>query len=126
MPAAVGLIAVGCFEQQSSLAVIAFGLIATGLGLGSFKAGCVDIANTFLPPAQRGVAGSLYSVMQALGFVPGASLLTGIADWHLVGGYDGREYAMTFLTAGGGLLAFAIAFCISALGRAFAPRAKEN
>ena len=124
--AAGGLIAVGFFEQQSSLAVIAIGLIATGVGLGAFKAGCVDMTTTFLPPAQRGVAGSFYSVTQALGFVLGASLLTGIADWYLAGGHDGQEHAMTFLTVGGGLLAFAIAFFIFTLGSAFAPQAKRN
>lgn len=124
--AAGGLIAVGSFEGESSLIFTAFGLIATGLGLGVFKSGCVDMTTSFLPPEQRGVAGSLYNVTQALGFVLGASFLTGIADWYSAGGYDRQEYAMTFLTVGGGLLAFAIAFFVSTSGEAFASSSERN
>ena len=123
---ACGLNVVGYFEMESNLIVTSIGLIATGLGLGLFKAGCVDMTTSFLPPEQRGVSGSLYNVTQALGFVLGASFLTGIADWHLSGGYHGQEYARTFLTVGGGLLAFAIAFLVSTSGKAFASPAERN
>lgn len=79
----------GPVEGQSVLYVAAGALFATGVGLGLFQLGYADATTSWLPVAQRGVAGSLINVTRLIGFVFGAALISALFE-ALQGRTDAR------------------------------------
>jgi MFS family permease len=71
-----GLYLVGTWDVAASPAVILTPLMLQGFGAGLFQVAYMDLVMGGLPPAQRGVAGSLAMLTRTLGIVTGASLLT--------------------------------------------------
>jgi EmrB/QacA subfamily drug resistance transporter len=109
---AVGLVLIGGWKPGSPWQTPA--LLATlglqGFGLGLFQVAYMEVVIGTLPPAQRGVAGSLAMLTRTLGIVGGATLLTllfhGVEQARLAGGASAAEsflaaYRTTFRLAGG-------------------------
>jgi MFS family permease len=88
---------------QPSPALLALGMLASGLGQGIFQAGYMDATTSLLPIEERGVAGSLISVTRLFGIVLGA---TGIGSLQAAT----QSYAASFLVLGCGLAVFAVLF----------------
>lgn len=76
-----GLALVGLMMASQSVVAIGMGLFLNGLGIGLFQIGYMDQTTATLPPAERGVAGSLLNVTRVVGAVIGAALIT----WMLEG-----------------------------------------
>jgi MFS family permease len=71
-----GLAAIALWPPVPDVALMAGCLLLQGLGLGVYQVAYSDLVVAALPPARRGVAGSLTMVTRTIGVVLGASLLT--------------------------------------------------
>jgi MFS family permease len=91
-------------------------MILAGLGLGCFKAGCIDMTTALLPRSERGVAGSLYGITQVLGFLLGATFITSMLSAFQAAPWVGDPFAACFLAVGIFLLIFAGIFGALAVG----------
>jgi len=97
---ASGLALLAWAAGSASTSAIALAHLLTGAGLGLFSVGHMDATTSALPPAERGVAGSLVAVARMIGLVFGATVLTGI---HAALGGAARgvpAFQGTFLAAG--------------------------
>ena len=100
MTSATGLVLLGVTISMRSLPLIALALLACGMGIGFFQIGYMDKTTATLPPAERGVAGSLLNVTRVVGAVIGAASITWLLDvWRIV--HPGASaFAWTFGTLG--------------------------
>jgi DHA2 family multidrug resistance protein-like MFS transporter len=103
-----GLIGVALFLWIGGSFGIAAMLLLAGVGLGFFRIGAINQTTDILPPEDRGVAGSLYNVMQVLGFVFGASFLLTFLAWVEGLALPVSGFAVTFATFGGLLGIYAV------------------
>ncbi len=103
-----GLIGVAFFLKLGTSMGSAAMLLLAGLGLGFFRIGAIDRTTDILPPEDRGVAGSLYNVMQVLGFVFAASFLLTFLAWAERITTATWGFTVTFATFGGMLGAYAL------------------
>ncbi|MFO1199639.1 MAG: MFS transporter [Burkholderiaceae bacterium] len=98
--AGLGLLATAACLPWQAPAALAAALALAGAGLGVFQVGYLDATTSMLPPAERGVAGSLVSVTRLLGIVLG---VTGIGVLAAALG----DVPATVAAAGAGLVACA-------------------
>jgi MFS family permease len=100
LAAAVGLFCVGVLIPLQALSPLALALFCTGVGIGLFQIGFMDITTATLPPSERGVAGSLLNVTRVVGAVIGGASITWLLDgWR--GMHSGAAaFAWTFATLG--------------------------
>lgn len=105
---AAGLIAIGLTGALPSIVPTALFLFMTGLGLGTFQVGNLDLTTSILSAGERGVAGSLVNVGRLLGIVSGAAGITWLYDG--LDRYGDRMLAFrdTFVILGIAFLAFAL------------------
>ena len=97
---ALGLSLIGLSLPLQALPLIALALFIMGLGVGCFQLGFMDLCTAMLPPAERGVAGSLLNVTRVTGGVLGAAVITWLFDgWRLVLAAL-PPFAATFVTLG--------------------------
>ena len=75
---AAGLATIALWPLQPLLALMMLCLLLQGAGLGIFQVAYTDLVVAALPPAQRGLAGSLTMVTRTVGIVLSVSLLTWI------------------------------------------------
>lgn len=97
---ALGLMVIGAMISLIALPPMALGLLMTGLGIGLFQIGYMDQTTATLPPAERGVAGSLVNVTRVVGAVIGAALITWMHEgWRVL--YPGlAAFQLSFAVLG--------------------------
>lgn len=105
---ACGLIAIGFFGSLQSILPAAVFLYVTGLGLGVFQVGNLDLTTSILSAGERGVAGSLVNVARLLGIVSGAAGITWLFDLLDRHGNHLPAFRDTFVFLGGALLVFGL------------------
>jgi MFS family permease len=71
-----GLFAISMWTNATPLTLVGLSLLAHGLGIGLFQVAYADLVIATLPPADRGVAGSLTILTRTIGVVGGASTLS--------------------------------------------------
>jgi MFS family permease len=104
---AAGLVGIGLSGQSASILPACGFLFITGLGLGVFQVGNLDLSTTILPSSERGVAGSLVNVARLLGILTGASGITWMFDL-LNTGDQLQAFRNTFILLGAALVAFGL------------------
>ena len=72
----VGLWAISTWAPGTPLPAVCLALLLHGLGVGLFQVAYTDLVIAALPPADRGVAGSLTILTRTVGVVGGASVLS--------------------------------------------------
>jgi MFS family permease len=107
--AALGLMATAALVGNAAPAALVLALACTGVGLGAFQVGYIDLTTSMLPPQERGVAGSLVNITRLVGVILGASGVSRLYDVVL-------DFAFTVAMVGAGLLVFAIVYT-AACGR---------
>lgn len=105
---AAGLIGIGVFAQSASIIPAGAFLFVTGLGLGIFQVGNLDLSTSILPATERGVAGSLVNVARLLGILTGASGITWLFDALNTHGDQLAAFRDTFFILGIALLIFGL------------------
>jgi Na+/melibiose symporter-like transporter len=75
-----GLAGIAAWPAEPRLLTMIACLLLQGVGIGMYQVAYSDLVVAALPPAQRGVAGSLTMVTRTVGIVLGASLLTWIVQ----------------------------------------------
>ncbi len=116
-----GLLLIGRWDAGTGLAVMGLTLVIQGAGLGLYQVAYMDIVSAVLPPADRGVAGSLAMLTRMVGVVMGATLLS-LAFQYLQTAAGGEAAAGPSFLVGFQqtfLLAAALPFAVLALS--FAP-----
>jgi MFS family permease len=87
---AAGLGWVGFWGIGTSAGTMVAAQLVQGIGVGLFQVASMEIVMSTMPPAQRGVAGSLVMLTRVIGVVTAASVLTmgfhGFEAGALVGG----------------------------------------
>jgi len=83
-------------------------LYVTGLGLGTFQVGNLDLTTSILSVGERGVAGSLVNVARLLGIVSGAAGITWLFDLLDRHGNQMLAFRDTFVVLGTALLIFGV------------------
>ncbi|HKK29728.1 MAG TPA: MFS transporter [Alphaproteobacteria bacterium] len=73
---AAGLAGIGLWPSYPGVVLMAVPLFLTGAGLGLFQVSVLDVITGTMPPAERGVAGSLAQVTRTVGVITAASLLS--------------------------------------------------
>ncbi len=73
--AALGLGLIGAWDRATGLSGMVSNLAFTGISLGMFQASLMFVIIGAIPPAQRGVAGSLATVTRSLGILLAATTL---------------------------------------------------
>ena len=71
----IGLWLIGSWQEGSSVILLIAALLLQGVGLGCFQLAYTDIVLATLPPANRGVAGSLAMVTRTIGTAAAASMM---------------------------------------------------
>ncbi len=104
---AAGLIGAGLSGASASIVPVCLCLYFTGLGLGIFQVGNLDLSTTILPSSERGVAGSLVNVARLLGILTGASGITLLFDL-LDSGDRMAAFRETFIILGCALSLFGL------------------
>ena len=69
----IGLLGVACWPDTTHYPFVVGCLLVQGVGIGLFQVAYTDLVVAALPPAARGVAGSLTMVTRTVGIVCGAS-----------------------------------------------------
>jgi len=87
---------------------VAICLFFTGLGLGIFQVGNLDLTTSILSVSERGVAGSLVNVGRLLGILTGASGITWLFDLLNTHGDQMLAFRNTYVMLGAALLAFGL------------------
>jgi MFS family permease len=120
LASAAGLGLLGFAGAAPSLALLSVAMLVQGIGLGVFQLAYLDVITATLPPAARGVAGSLAMLTRTIGLVAGASLL--IAAFEAL--RDGHPGADGFLAGfhGAVLLAAVVALALLPWMGRLAPR----
>lgn len=95
--AGAGLLVIGL--QGASMPLLIAGMLVQGLGLGLFQVAYLDRVTATLPPADRGVAGSLAMLTRTLGLVFGAAALMLLFETLREGGAFEAAFRGTFLAA---------------------------
>jgi EmrB/QacA subfamily drug resistance transporter len=72
----LGLFSVGNWRPDTAALVMVLSLAVQGCGLACFQVAYMELVMAAIPPAHRGVAGSLGMLTRTIGTVTGASLLT--------------------------------------------------
>ena len=103
-----GLIAIGFTGALGSIIPAAVFLYLTGLGLGVFQVGNLDLTTSILSAGERGVAGSLVNVARLLGIVSGAAGITWLFDLLDTRGDQLLAFRDTFIILGAALLVFGL------------------
>ena len=104
---AVGLIGIGLSGKLTSILPVCGFLYLTGLGLGVFQVGNLDLSTSILPASERGVAGSLVNVARLLGILTGAAGITWLFDL-LNTGDQMQAFRDTFMLLGAALVVFGL------------------
>lgn len=73
---AIGLGWVGCWGSGTGAGTMVAAQLLQGIGVGLFQVAAMEIVMGSMPPAQRGVAGSLVMLTRVIGVVTAASVLT--------------------------------------------------
>lgn len=105
---AVGLIGIGFTGFMASVLPVSACLFCTGLGLGIFQVGNLDLSTSILPASERGVAGSLVNVARLLGILTGASGITWLFDLLNHHGDKLIAFRDTYVILGAAMLVFGI------------------
>ncbi|MGE3244989.1 MAG: MFS transporter [Beijerinckiaceae bacterium] len=105
---AVGLIAIGFAGPMASVVPTMVFLYFTGLGLGIFQVGNLDLTTSILSIGERGVAGSLVNVARLLGIVSGAAGITWMFDALDTHANRLLAFRDTYVILGLALLAFSL------------------
>jgi MFS family permease len=105
---AAGLIGIGLSGSMVSVVPVAICLFFTGLGLGIFQVGNLDLTTSILSVSERGVAGSLVNVGRLLGILTGASGITWLFDLLNTHGDQMLAFRNTYVMLGAALLAFGL------------------
>jgi MFS family permease len=112
-----GLWAISTWTPATPLSAICLALLLHGLGVGLFQVGYTDLVIAALPPADRGVAGSLTILTRTVGVVGGASTLSAAFQYfELRSQRSGVPAAQAFLDgfqATFGYAAAALALCLA-------------
>lgn len=105
-------------DGTGSLGALSVALLATGLGLGAFQVGYLDVTTATLPATQRGVAGSLLNVTRVVGFVLGAGAISWLhsALHEPLGDAGAQAATFAVLAVGVALAAIALRGWIARLG----------
>ncbi len=103
-----GLISIGLLGSMHSIIPAAIFLYVTGLGLGTFQVGNLDLTTSILSVGERGVAGSLVNVARLLGIVSGAAGITWLFDLLDRHGNQMLAFRDTFVILGTALLVFGV------------------
>jgi MFS family permease len=96
----IGLFLVGSWQPDTEPLLMVLTLALQGAGLALFQVASMELVMAALPPAHRGVAGSLSMLTRTLGVVVAASVLT-LGFQAIVGAARaaGADNATAFLTA---------------------------
>jgi MFS family permease len=107
---AAGLGLLAWFIALNGLVLVGVALLMTGLGIGLFQVGYMDLTTATLPPAQRGVAGSLLNVTRVVGAVIGAATITWMLDLWQVAHPGLAAFQLSFGCLAAALCLFVMAF----------------
>jgi EmrB/QacA subfamily drug resistance transporter len=114
----LGILAIGQVARAEDLPWMLGALFVQGVGAGLFQVSYMYIVTSTLPPADRGVSGSLAMLTRTIGVVTSVTTLTLTFVWlrmqATINGLDEAEsfhsaFQDTFTLAGGGLLVFLLA-----------------
>jgi MFS family permease len=112
-----GLWAISTWTPSTPLAAVCLALLLHGLGVGLFQVAYTDLVIAALPPADRGVAGSLTILTRTVGVVGGASTLSAAFQYfEMRAARSGVPAAQAFLDgfqATFGYAAAALALCLA-------------
>ena len=96
----VGLFSVGSWQPDTPIGLMLLSLGLHGVGMGFFQVAYMELVMAALPPAQRGVAGSLSMLTRTIGTVTGAAVLTlGFQAIESAASGQGAGAEQAFLTA---------------------------
>ena len=104
---AAGLLLTAYILIGTDIGTIGFGLVVSGVGLGLFQLGYMELTTSILPPAERGVAGSLVNVTRLVGYVIGAATITWLYETLHAVGANPEAFAQSFAVLGAALLLLA-------------------
>lgn len=104
----VGLVLIGFSGTNSAVIPLALALFGTGVGLGIFQVGNLDLTTSILSASERGVAGGLVNVARLLGIVSGAAGITWLFDWLASDAGKLVAFRDTYVILGAALLLFSI------------------
>jgi MFS family permease len=105
---AAGLISIGLTGALTNVFPLSVCLFCTGLGLGIFQVGNLDLSTSILPASERGVAGSLVNVARLLGILTGAAGITWLFDLLNHHGNQMIAFRDTYVILGLALLVFGL------------------
>jgi MFS family permease len=95
-----GLFSIGNWQPDTPPALMVLSLAVQGCGLACFQVAYMELVMEAIPPAHRGVAGSLGMLTRTIGTVTGASLLTlGFQTIQSVALAGGERAPEAFLSA---------------------------
>lgn len=109
--ALAGLATIAAWPADPAIATMVASLALQGAGVGLFQVAYSDGVVAALPPASRGVAGSLTMFTRTVGVVIGASLWTGLLQ-----AFEARALAAGATPDGARVDAFALVFAVAAGG----------